>query len=215
MTTKITTSVIADRAVDSLQLANTAVTAGTYGGASAVGWHTVDAQGRITASGNTSIAIASGAVSGLATSATTDTTNASNISSGTLPNARLSAVPNSALANNAVTINGQSVSLGSSLNVNSSIGIASSQVSGLATSATTDATNASNISSGTLGAARLSNTITYGITSTNATNANNLTTSSFSIVESGGNLLIKYGSTTIITIASNGNITANSVIATG
>ena len=57
MTTKITTSLIADRAVDSLQLANTAVTAGTYGGAAAVGWHTVDAQGRITSATQTSVSI--------------------------------------------------------------------------------------------------------------------------------------------------------------
>jgi len=71
---------------------------------------------------------------GLSSSATTDTTDASNIGSGTLPNARLSAVPTSSLTG-AVT------------------SIASH---GLASSATTDTTNASNIGSGTLSNDRLS-----------------------------------------------------------
>jgi len=43
--------------------------------------------------------------------------NASNVSSGTLNNARLSAVPNSALDNSSITINGTGVSLGGSINV--------------------------------------------------------------------------------------------------
>lgn len=73
-------------------LANTAVSAGSYGSASSVATFTVDAKGRLTAAGSTAIAISSGAVSGLAASATTDTTNASNISAGSLNKARLPVV---------------------------------------------------------------------------------------------------------------------------
>ena len=72
-------------------LANTAVTAAAYGSASQVATFTVDGKGRLTAAATTNIAIASGAVSGLAASATTDATNANNISAGTLSAARLPA----------------------------------------------------------------------------------------------------------------------------
>jgi len=56
-------------------LASTAVTAASYGNASTVGTFTVDAKGRLTAASNVTIAIASGAVSGLGTMATQNANN--------------------------------------------------------------------------------------------------------------------------------------------
>ena len=70
-------------------LSNTAVTAGAYGSATAHPQFVVDAQGRLTFAANQTIAITSAQVSGLATSATTDTTSATNITSGTLAFQRL------------------------------------------------------------------------------------------------------------------------------
>jgi len=49
--------------------------------------------------------------------------NASNVSSGTLPNDRLSAIPNTALDNSSITINGTGVSLGGSINVGDITGV--------------------------------------------------------------------------------------------
>lgn len=73
----------------SIALGTSGVSAATYGSASQVPVFAVDTYGRVTSVTDTPIAISSGAVSGLAASATTDTTNASNITTGTIGSALL------------------------------------------------------------------------------------------------------------------------------
>ena len=139
------------------------VTATSVGSASQVSRFTVDTKGRITSANSTPIQIATSQITGyptFATSATTDTTNADNITSGTLAAARLPTT--------AVTVGTYGSSAGSAYSrfvvdsygritsaANVAISIPSSQVTGLATSATSDTTDASNITTGFLPSARL------------------------------------------------------------
>ena len=94
--------------IGATELEASGVTAGVYGDADSVSQVTVDTDGRVTSAANVNIAISSSAVSGLAASATTDTTSASNISSGTLASARLPELAVSDFAAAAVQISSES-----------------------------------------------------------------------------------------------------------
>ena len=94
--------------IGATELEATTVTAGVYGDADSVAQITVDTDGRLTGASNVDIAISAGAVSGLASSATTDTTSASNISSGTLNSARLPDLAVSDFAAAAVQLSSES-----------------------------------------------------------------------------------------------------------
>lgn len=103
-----------------ITMANTAVVAGSYGNASTVGTFTVDSQGRLTAAGNSSIAIANTQVSGLGTMSTQDANNV-NITGGNITAVTgnvVAAIPNgsvtnSLLQNSTATLGNATITLGS------------------------------------------------------------------------------------------------------
>ena len=158
------------------RLPTTTVVAGGYGAAASNISIAVDATGRIVSASNIGIVIPVGQVTGLAPSATIDTTNAANISSGTLSASRLPGTTvtagNYGLAASNITI---SVDTTGRITSATNIGIILpvGQITGLAPSATIDTTNATNITSGTLSAGRLPTTTVvaggYGAAASNIT----------------------------------------------
>jgi hypothetical protein len=136
-----------------LNLANTAVTAGTYGNATAVSQITVDAQGRITSAGNVTIAIANSAVSGLGTMSTQNA-NAVAITGGTVNGITgnvVGAIPNGTitntlLQNSTATLGNATITLGGTTSSVGNLTLANVTVSSGNVTANVSMTNATNTS---------------------------------------------------------------------
>ena len=125
-----------------LTLANTAVTAGSYGGAGTVGTFTVDAQGRLTAAGNTSISVTASQISDRATNLVTGLTGTANeitVSNSGVGAVTLSLPANVTISNNLVvtgdlTVSGNTTTVNTEqLNVEDNIITLNSGVTGAPT----------------------------------------------------------------------------------
>jgi len=122
-----------------LTLANTAVSAGSYGGAGTVGTFTVDAQGRLTAAGNTTISVTASQISDRATNLVTGLTGTANeitVSNSGVGAVTLSLPANVTISNNLtvtgnLTVNGNVTTLNTeTLAVEDNIIVLNSNVTG-------------------------------------------------------------------------------------
>lgn len=125
-----------------LDLTNTAVTAGSYGGAGTVGTFTVDAQGRLTAAGNTTISVTASQISDKGTNLVTGlagTANEITVSNSGVGAVTLSLPANVTISNNLVvtgdlTVSGNTTTVNTEqLNVEDNIITLNSGVTGAPT----------------------------------------------------------------------------------
>jgi len=189
--------------ISSARLPTSGVSAGTYGSSSLVPQIVVDTYGRVTSVANVGFSLAAANVSGLATSATTDTTNASNITTGTLANARTTA----ASANGASTIVSRDASGSFTANTITATKFDGEHIgegSGLLN------INATSIMYGTLSSARLPTTGVSAGTYGNSSNTVQIVVDTYGRITSIANSAINSsGGTRVTTVSSASSVTMN------
>ena len=118
------TSVASATDTVTLNLDNTSVTAGSYGSANTVATFTVDAQGRLTAAGNSAISITGSQVSDLGTAAVTSITGTNNeitvsgTGSGPYTGAITIGLPDDVTIGNTLTVTGDLIVQGNTTTLN-------------------------------------------------------------------------------------------------
>jgi len=102
-----------------VNLDNTSVTSGSYGAAGTVGTFTVDAQGRLTAAGNTTISITGSQISDLATAAVTSLTGTANEVEVSAASGSITiGLPNDVTIGNNLTVTGDLIVNGNTTTLN-------------------------------------------------------------------------------------------------
>ena len=197
-----------------ISLANTAVTAGSYGGPATVSVITVDAQGRITSASNSSIAINVAAVSGAVPNTVNIIAGTGLTGGGALTgNVTLSATANS--TNQKVTVQNNAVTVGSEpainfiAGTNVTISVSDDAANGRS-NVTINSTGGGGGGSGTV--TSVSQTFTGGIVSVSGSPITTSGTLALTVAGTSGGIVYFSGATTW---ASSGLLAANALVVGG